>query len=162
MKQFLLLTFTFLLFSFVQPTNDPLKALYAYKQELKSGVNDGKMKKRPVRFRYRIFLEKKNKEDVVARRIWINGKERFFDFSITPSPVLVEKSFALKNKTFDTLVPVTANEVLELNVKQEKENGIAMPLKMKNYELLIEYSWQGKKFYVGDLTMKTIAPRVNL
>jgi hypothetical protein len=162
MKQFLLLTFTFLLFSFVQPTNDPLKALYAYKQELKSGVNDGNMKKRPVRFKYRIFLEKKNNEDVVASRIWINGKERFFDFAVINTPVLIEKPFMLKNKTFDTLVPVTVNEVLEMNVKQEKEKGISMPGKLKNYELLIEYSLQGKKFYVGNLKMKTITPRMNL
>lgn len=139
-----------------------MKALYAYKQELKSGVNDGNMKKRPVRFKYRIFLEKKNHEDVVARRMWINGKERLFDFAVINTPVQIEKPFMLKSKTFDTLVHVTANEVVELSVKQEKENGIAMPVKLKNYELLIEYSSQGKKFYVGNLKMKTIAPRMNL
>lgn len=159
MKVFGIVFVFFSLLSFTQKNRFPVKALYAYKQEIKKGVNDGK--KRPAVYKYRIFLEKWSGQNFTVNRLWIDGKERLFETSVIATPVLHDKAIKLMNRPQnDTLVQATANEVLEIQATHLKENGIPVLQKMKGYEILIEYTSGDKTFFLGNKAIKLLSPQI--
>ena len=82
--------------------------------------------------------------------LWIEGKaHKFFLDTVKSTPIILHNSSVNAKKAGDTLIAKTNRKVLQLlpQAKLDIKPSIAIASKMKNSQLIIEYSYNGKKYY---------------
>lgn len=171
MKKILLFFFVFVLgFDlFGQPT---IK-VFAFEQENVPGTkhtrvtdeNGKPVGKAAAQKNYFIFLSFRKTYSITPVQVFIRGKA----FSIRSTankktPVEYVSTTVPNNPEKTTLVPLTANKVLEIKVKDaikpEKKNSYLQHLTGKN-DVVIAYLWHKKKYFATLQEIKRLEPVAN-
>lgn len=163
MKKYLLPVLILVLCSsFLHPGKYPVVKLYAYEQKVSGGANfSSDTKGRAVMKRY-VYLLLRNDRTIEIEKVWINGCEVTITTDIVQSPVTIEKSIKFGNEAaFETLVPATSHRVMQLVFTAEPDAEKTIPSRYRQYPLLIAYKEDGKLFYLGSKSWKTLSPQVN-
>ena len=139
----------------------PAKSFYAARQELKQGKNNINKPKSSPRYNYFVFVEAWPGEEISIKKVWLNGTEVVFTAETVTTPVLMEKSLQLfANKTsYDTLIAATDNVVQQIQIKNTNaESSSTIPSRLRNFELLVQYTASGKNYFLGSRKLKNLTP----
>lgn len=141
----------------------PVRALYAYAQEIKEGANDMR-KQRQRRLQYYIFTELWPREKIAISHVWLRGVPVKFEVSSATSPFTLQPSIALMpGKTqADTLVKSNGGELLEIRLQEPLKNpSLHLPPRLQGYALLMAYRSGGKLYYLGAKEFQKLEAAVN-
>lgn len=170
MKQILLFTLAYFLSAGVQAQVSPLLKAHAYIRHSTPGAvpkvvarEEGSPIKKTatVLVNYSIYIEVKKGSSITINRLWIDGQAfKARKETILETPVVFKQQAIGNQYQTDTLVPKTRNLVWKL-VQDGMQNTVSkVPEKSKGNDLLIEYSWKGKKYYYVVKEWKKLPPLV--
>jgi hypothetical protein len=163
MKRCLLIWF--LLMSTVAFTQPSLK-LYGYSQTTTPGTirvdvpeEGGGTTKAPLFFtHYYVFLSMSQSTSIQVKEIWVDGKWRKIGNQET-----VTTPFFSGGPERKLLVAATKLKVKQLNVGDTLDTikpSSTLKKLMKNNELIVAYTWKGKKYYLA-LKKLTVLPKIH-
>jgi hypothetical protein len=131
------------------------KKIYGYKQVMISGVQpvlkENGTEKR-TKFNYLIYFSVPKSGTTNITSVWISGK----NYNLRTEPVITLPVYKIYNSETTgndslKLVPFTKNKVLLIIPRREDTNTPAISNYLtglvNNYELVISYTWKGKKYY---------------
>jgi hypothetical protein len=161
-------------FLFAQ-SNLPVKKIHAYKQASLPGIlprlpGDDSNKERAGRketFNYFIYLEVLKKENITLLSVFLSGKEvKIKPDTITTLPVIkMINTGASVNDTI-ILIKATKNRVVMITPSGEAKSNLPLSANhtkiIKENELVLFYSWKGKKYYKAVKKMMVLAPEAHV
>jgi hypothetical protein len=149
--------------SFTQTGKYPVVKLYAYQQKVTGGANFSSDEKGRAKLQYYVYLLVRNSRNIDVADMWINGRRVTFKTEEVKTPVAIEKSIGFGNKREeDLLVPLTTHTVLQIVLTSEVTPAMtSSPARYRNYPLLIQYSENGKNYFLGTKKWTALDPKVN-
>lgn len=149
--------------SFMQTGKYPVAKLYAYQQKVSGGANFSSKEKGRVKLQQYVYLLIRSGRSITIDDVWIDGRKATFTTEEVSSPVAIEKSIKLSNNPeSEILVPSTTHTVLQVlltSVAETKEGS--SPARYRAYPLLLQYTENGKTFFLGAKSWTMLSPKVN-
>ena len=169
MKKIIFLIFVLTSFSAI---SQPAIKIFAYSQAVSPGIvpkgvadENGKTitTKKEIAVNYYIFASYNKSVKINIEEIWIKGK--FFNpvvKSVDSTPVLNINETIPGNTVKEVLVPATTKKVISLKPGQLIKNHTIQVSTFRNLakhsELIVSYSYKGRKFIIGIKKIKVLEP----
>jgi hypothetical protein len=149
--------------SFMQTGRYPVVKLYAYQQKVSGGANFSSKEKGRAKLQQYAYLLIRSGRSITINEVWIDGYKTTFTTEEVSAPITMEKSIKLGNNSeAETLVPPTTHQVLQVVFMSDDVSEIASsPVRYKNYPLLLQYSENGKTYFLGAKDWTMLSPKVN-
>ncbi len=148
--------------SFVQTGKYPVVKLYAYQQKVSSGANFSSKEKGRATLQQYVYLLVRNGRSITIDDVWIDGRRVAFKTEEIKAPVVIENSIKLGNApATETLVPETTHTVMQVLFTSESSTATGSPSRYRNYPLLLQYTENGKTFFLGTKSWAILTPKVN-
>jgi hypothetical protein len=163
MKTFLTALYFICCTSFLQTGKYPVVKLYAYQQKVTGGANFSSDEKGRAKLQYYVYLLVRNGRSIAVDDVWINGKRATFKTEEVKTPVAIERSIGFGNKQEEELlVPQTTHTVLQVVFTNEAAPAsTSSPSRYRNYPLLLQYSENGKTYFLGTKSWTVLSAKVN-
>lgn len=149
--------------SFLQTGKYPVVKLYTYQQKVSGGANFSPKEKGRAKLQQYVYLLIRNGRNITIDDVWIDGRSVTFTTEEVKAPVTIEKSIKLGNTSkAETLVPETTHTVMQIVFTNEAAPPMtASPARYKKYPLLLQYSENGKIYFLGAKSWTMLGPKVN-